>query len=118
MQHMGFAAFDADEVIFRQGDTGEHFYIILTGAVDVAVNDAGDAGEQVSLILLLLYFFCKHSPTAAILLLPAISYCCSTFSASNLLLHLYSFRKQASHGSVVIVVLRSAQVISMIAAHT
>ena len=82
MQHMGFAAFDAGEVIFRQGDTGEHFYIILTGAVDVSVNDAGDAGEQVSLILLQLYFFCTQSPAAPVLLLQANnpwywSHCCA-----------------------------------------
>lgn len=45
MQYMGFASFAADETIFRQGDTGEHFYIILGGAVDVAVND--EEGEKV-----------------------------------------------------------------------
>ena len=61
MQHMGFAAFDADEVIFRQGDTGEHFYIILSGAVDVSVNDARD--EQVSLLLLQIFLFCKQFET-------------------------------------------------------
>lgn len=28
----------AGEVIFKQGDSGDHFYIILSGAVNVAVN--------------------------------------------------------------------------------
>lgn len=40
---MGFAAFAPGEVIFKQGDSGDHFYIILSGAVDVAV----DEGNQV-----------------------------------------------------------------------
>ena len=65
-QHMGFAAFDADQVIFRQGDTGEHFYIILSGAIVVSVNDAGDSGEQVRLILLQLYLFCKQATCCCI----------------------------------------------------
>ncbi len=43
---MGFAAFAAGETIFKQGDTGEHFYIILTGAVDVSVHD--DDPEKVN----------------------------------------------------------------------
>ena len=34
---MGFASFGANETIFKQGDMGEHFYIILSGAVDVSV---------------------------------------------------------------------------------
>ncbi|KAL0028754.1 hypothetical protein WJX79_005068 [Trebouxia sp. C0005] len=38
-KYMGHAAFAAGETIFKQGDTGEHFYIILTGAVDVSVHD-------------------------------------------------------------------------------
>ena len=38
---MSFAYFSAGETIFRQGDTGEHFYIILSGIVDVLVNDGG-----------------------------------------------------------------------------
>ena len=37
MQYIGFALFGAGDVIFKQGDTGEHFYIILSGAVDVSV---------------------------------------------------------------------------------
>lgn len=41
LQHMSFAYFPAGETIFRQGDTGEHFYIILSGIVDVLVNDGG-----------------------------------------------------------------------------
>lgn len=41
LQHMSFAYFAAGDVIFRQGDTGEHFYIILSGIVDVLVNDGG-----------------------------------------------------------------------------
>ena len=36
---MGFAAYLAGEVIFRQGDYGDHFYITLSGAVDVSVED-------------------------------------------------------------------------------
>lgn len=37
MQFLGFASFGAGDVIFKQGDTGEYFYIILSGAVDVSV---------------------------------------------------------------------------------
>lgn len=37
MQYISFASFGAGDVIFKQGDTGEHFYIILSGAVDVSV---------------------------------------------------------------------------------
>lgn len=37
MQYMGFASFGAGEYIFKQGDTGEHFYIILSGALAVSV---------------------------------------------------------------------------------
>ncbi len=47
LQYMGFAAFAAGETIFKQGDNGEHFYIILTGAVDVSVHD--DDAEKVTL---------------------------------------------------------------------
>ena len=36
---MGFAAYLAGEVIFKQGDFGDHFYVILSGAVDVSVDD-------------------------------------------------------------------------------
>lgn len=43
VQYMGFAAFMAGDVIFKQGDSGDHFYIILSGAVDVLV----DEGKQV-----------------------------------------------------------------------
>ena len=34
---MGFASFGAGDTIFNQGETGEHFYIILSGAVAVSV---------------------------------------------------------------------------------
>ena len=51
LQYMGFAAFAAGETIFKQGDTGEHFYIILTGAVDVSVHD--DDAEKVNFAPLL-----------------------------------------------------------------
>ncbi len=51
LQYMGFAAFAAGETIFKQGDTGEHFYIILTGAVDVSVHD--DDAEKVNFVPLL-----------------------------------------------------------------
>lgn len=44
VQYMGFAAFRAGEIIFKQGDLGEHFYIILSGAVDVSVEE----GQEVS----------------------------------------------------------------------
>ena len=43
LQYMGLAAYMAGEVIFNQGDFGDHFYIILSGAVDVSV----DEGKQV-----------------------------------------------------------------------
>lgn len=39
LQYMGFAALLAGETIFKQGDSGEHFYIILSGAVDVSVQE-------------------------------------------------------------------------------
>ena len=42
---MGFAAFLAGEVIFKQGETGDHFYIILTGAVNVAVDQEKQVGN-------------------------------------------------------------------------
>ena len=43
---MGFASYGADETIFKQGDMGEHFYIILSGAVSVSVHD--DDPEKVT----------------------------------------------------------------------
>lgn len=46
---MSFAYFSAGDVIFRQGDTGEHFYIILSGVVNVLVNDGGP--DSVSLAI-------------------------------------------------------------------
>ena len=39
LQYMGFASYPAGGVIFKQGDHGEHFYIILSGAVDVMVTE-------------------------------------------------------------------------------
>ncbi len=48
---MGFAAFAAEDIIFKQGDFGDHFYIILSGAVDVMVKE-GDAEDAVSKHLL------------------------------------------------------------------
>jgi len=43
---MGFASFAAGDTIFKQGDYGDHFYIILSGAVDVMVRE-GNAAEEV-----------------------------------------------------------------------
>ena len=43
---MGFASFAAGDTIFKQGDYGDHFYIILSGAVDVMVKE-GNAEEEV-----------------------------------------------------------------------
>lgn len=50
VQYMGFASYDADETIFKQGDMGEHFYIILSGAVSVSVHD--DDPEKVTAVVL------------------------------------------------------------------
>ena len=47
---MGFASYEADETIFKQGDMGEHFYIILSGAVSVSVHD--DDPEKVTVVVL------------------------------------------------------------------
>lgn len=64
---MGFAAFAAGETIFKQGDTGEHFYIILTGAVDVSVH--GDDAEKVkSAPFLSKAIFCMIPQTTLLLL--------------------------------------------------
>jgi len=46
LQYMGFASFAAGDTIFKQGDYGDHFYIILSGAVDVMVRE-GNAAEEV-----------------------------------------------------------------------
>ncbi|KAL3130956.1 Rap guanine nucleotide exchange factor-like 1 [Trebouxia sp. C0009 RCD-2024] len=45
-KYMGFASFGAGECIFKQGDTGEHFYIILNGAVAVSVYTDEDNMEE------------------------------------------------------------------------
>ena len=45
LQYMGFASFAPGDTIFRQGDYGDHFYIILSGAVDVLVKEANSAEE-------------------------------------------------------------------------
>lgn len=44
---MGFASFVAGEVVFSQGDTGDHFYIILSGAVDVLVCENEDSTLEI-----------------------------------------------------------------------
>ena len=46
LQYMGFASFAAGDIIFKQGDYGDHFYIILSGAVDVMVRE-GTAADEV-----------------------------------------------------------------------
>eukprot|EP00753_Platysulcus_tardus_P016902 PLAT6116.1.p1 GENE.PLAT6116.1~~PLAT6116.1.p1 ORF type:complete len:714 (-),score=221.41 PLAT6116.1:1396-3339(-) len=38
---MSYASADADEVLFRQGDQGRYFYVILRGEVDVIVSHLG-----------------------------------------------------------------------------
>ena len=53
LQYMGFASFVANDIIFQQGDTGQHFYIILSGAVEVSVYDDEEVGEKVGAVLLL-----------------------------------------------------------------
>lgn len=45
LQYMGFASFAAGDTIFKQGDYGDHFYIILSGAVDVMVREGTIADE-------------------------------------------------------------------------
>lgn len=54
MQYMGFASFGAGECIFKQGDTGEHFYIILSGAVTVSVYTDEDIKVRLSGLVLCL----------------------------------------------------------------
>lgn len=43
---MGFASFSAGELVFKQGDTGDHFYIILSGAVDVLVCEDEESAME------------------------------------------------------------------------
>lgn len=45
VQYMGFASFAPGDTIFKQGDHGDHFYIILSGAVDVMVREGNAAAE-------------------------------------------------------------------------
>ena len=47
LQYMGFASFAAGDTIFKQGDYGDHFYIILSGAVDVMVRERGNTADEV-----------------------------------------------------------------------
>ena len=46
---MGFASFSALETVFKQGDTGDLFYIILSGSVDVIVREEGFSKVTTSL---------------------------------------------------------------------
>lgn len=57
---MSFAYYAAGEVIFRQGDTGENFYIILSGIVDVLVNDGGPDSVRLSATCKLCHFDADH----------------------------------------------------------
>jgi len=52
LQYMGFASFAAGDTIFKQGDYGDHFYIILSGAVDVMVREGNTADEVCTLDIL------------------------------------------------------------------
>ena len=52
MQYMGFASFMPGDVVFNQGDTGEHFYIILSGAVDVLVCEDEDISLEIQVCAL------------------------------------------------------------------
>ena len=42
---MGFASFLPGDIIFKQGDYGDQFYIILSGAIDVLVAEEDKLGE-------------------------------------------------------------------------
>lgn len=44
MQYMGLASYMPNDIIFKQGDFGDQFYIILSGAVDVLVADEDKLG--------------------------------------------------------------------------
>lgn len=100
LQYMGFAAFAPGEVIFKQGDSGDHFYIILSGAVDVAV----DEGNQVLPPL--------HHPNSNVLLIayPAKPFCwcfdctigsniCAWGKCSTLLARLYAYAEGEGSGA-------------------
>lgn len=60
MQYMGFASFGAGECIFKQGDTGEHFYIILNGAVAVSVYTDEDNMVRVSGLIIIFACWCRQ----------------------------------------------------------
>ena len=47
VQYMGFASFSPGDTVFNQGDTGDHFYIILSGAVDVLVCEDEESTMEV-----------------------------------------------------------------------
>ncbi len=40
LQYIKYHTYQAGDIIFRQGDTGSEFYIILNGAVDVLIKEA------------------------------------------------------------------------------
>lgn len=65
MQYIGFASFGAGDVIFKQGDTGEHFYIILSGAVDVSVYTNEETKVRRLTLSTLLYADSQHNMSAA-----------------------------------------------------
>ncbi|KAL0028776.1 hypothetical protein WJX79_006703 [Trebouxia sp. C0005] len=52
--YMGFASFAPGDTIFKQGDHGDHFYIILSGAVDVMVREGNAAAEEEKVVAHLL----------------------------------------------------------------
>ncbi|KAK9815809.1 hypothetical protein WJX72_009912 [[Myrmecia] bisecta] len=45
-KYMRYKAFRSGDVIFRQGDPGSEFYIIISGAVDVIVKDEATGDEK------------------------------------------------------------------------
>ena len=40
LQYIKYHTYEAGDIIFRQGDSGSEFYIILNGAVDVLIKEA------------------------------------------------------------------------------
>ena len=76
---MGFASFGAGDTIFKQGDVGQHFYIILSGAVDVSVYGDEDpkVRQTVTVHLSIVTVYC-HAADALLML------SCSTFQAPKL----------------------------------
>ena len=68
---MGFASFGAGDTIFKQGDVGQHFYIILSGAVDVSVYSDDDPKVRHPINLLHLFIItlaCHHAANALLML--------------------------------------------------